>query len=113
MVLIEIVSCLVPIRSVAHFETFGHVVPVGICGERAVSVGYDTLVERIVLSQSFLVEVFVGGDTCLLSPCAVEEAEVVASHDYTVPCLTGFLEVSDVLIANLEVVSNPCQSAVV
>ena len=69
--------------------------------------------KRQVLSQSFLVEVFVGGDTCLLSPCAVEEAEVVASHDYTVPCLTGFLEVSDVLIANLEVVSNPCQSAVV
>ena len=102
MVLIEVVGSLIPLASVAEVERLGRETTA--VGRRI----YKVFHELVVSSQTIIVHILIAVDAVRRERVAV----VVARSD-TVPCLTGLLEVADVLVAQLEVAAYPCQSTIV
>ena len=102
MVLIEVVGSLIPLASVAEVERLGRETTA--VGRRVNKVFH----ELVVSSQTIIVHILIAIDAIRR-----ERVAVVVARSNTVPCLTGLLEVADVLVAQLEVAAYPCQSAVV
>ena len=102
MVLIEVVGSLIPLASVAEVERLGRETTA--VGRRI----YKVFHERVVSSQTIIIHILIAVDTIRR-----ERVAFIVTRCNTVPCLTGLLEVADVLVAQLEVAAYPCQSAVV
>ena len=113
MVLPEVVGGLVPVRTVGHLVARRDIVSVGVLGEVALVVVGQVFVEGVKLTQPGVVHIFIGLDTRLSAVGAVHQREVVVTGRHAVPGLARLLEVADVLIADLEVVAQPRQTAVV
>ena len=113
VVLPEVVGGLRPVRAVAHRVTLGQVVAVGVTCKVTVGIVGQLLVERVVAAQSHLVEVFISLDAGIGAIGAVHQREIVVAGSHTVPRLSGLLEVTDVFVAQLEVVAHPRQSTIV
>ena len=109
----EVVGGLVPIRAVVHLIAFGQVVAVGVARKIAIGIIGELLVERVVAAQTYLVHVFIGLDAGVGTVDAVHDRQVVVTGGNTIPGLSSLLEVTDILIAQLEVVAHPGQSTVV
>ena len=101
VVLIEVISSLVPLASVAQSIRSDGII--------ALVVANHIACQHIKLIQTCLIHIFIGADAILKEG----EVRVVISAQHTVPSLTGLLEVADVLVAYLEVIAQPGQSAIV
>ena len=113
VVLIEVVRCLLPVGTVRHLVAVGLVVAVGILDKLSVLVRHEIFVQGVVFAQAVLVHVLVGADARARSPRSVHEAEVVVACRHSAPGLSRLLEVADVLVAHLELLVQPGQSAIV
>lgn len=113
VVLPEVVGGAVPEGAVVHLVALGHVMAVLVLDEVAVLVGDEVFVERVELSQTHLIHIGVGLDACVLTIGAVHKAEVVVASRHAVPGLAGHLEITDVLVAEDEVLAHPGEAAVV
>ena len=113
VVLPEVIRGLVPITAVSHLVTGRDIVAVGVLGEVAVGIVGQILIERVILAQPCLIHILIGLDTRLGTVCAVHQREVVITCRHTIPGLSRLLEVTDVLIADLEVIPHPSQSTII
>ena len=104
MVLPEIVGGAVPECSVIQLVTTGDIMAVFVFHEVAFIVINEVFVKRVESPQAHVPHVGVGFDARMVAEGAVHEAEVVVACHDAVPCLTGRLEVADVLVAQLEVI---------
>ena len=101
VVLIEVISSLVPFASVAQGIRSDGII--------ALAVANHIACQHVKLIQTCLIHIFISADAILKEA----EVRVVISAQHTVPSLTGLLEVADVLVAYLEVIAQPGQSAIV
>ena len=113
VILPEVVGGLVPQRAVGHGVALGDVVAVGVFHEVAVGIVGQGFVEGVVFAESDFVKVFIVLDAGLYPVGAIHQTHVVVARRNAVPGLSGLLEVSDILIADGELVVNPSQSAIV
>ena len=113
MVLPEVVSRLVPVAAVGHLVALRHVVAVGILGEVSVSIVDERLVEGVILAKTYIIHIFIGLDTRFDAIGTVHQTHIIIACRHSVPGLSCPLEVADILIANLEVVAQKGQTAVV
>ena len=102
VVLIEVISSLVPFASVAQDIRSDGII--------ALVVANHIACQHVKLIQtSLIIHIFISADSILKEA----EVRVVISTQHTAPSLTGLLEVADVLVAYLEVIAQPGQSAIV
>ena len=101
VVLIEVISSLVPFASVAQGIRSDGII--------ALAVTNHIACQHVKLIQTCLIHIFISADAIIKEG----EVRVVISAQHTIPSLTGLLEVADVLVAYLEVVAQPGQSAIV
>ena len=114
VVLPEVIGDLVPVGTVNHRVALRDIVAIGIPDEVTVSIISQILIERVVLAQPHVPQILVGLDACLDAIGAVHQTHIVVACCDTVPGLTRTLEVSDVLIAEHEIVGcQPGESSVV
>ena len=81
--------------------------------EGSVSIGLQVFIELVELPQTSLVHVFIGHDTCLSTVGTIHQTQVITTRNDTIPCLSSLLEVANVLIADAEVIAQPCQTTIV
>ena len=113
MVLPEVVCRLIPIGAVIHLIAGGDIVAIGILGKIAVCIIGQILIERVILTESNLVHILIGLDTCVYAISAIHQTHIVVASRHAIPSLTCLLEVTDVLITDLEVVTQPSQTTVI
>ena len=103
VVLVEVVSGLVPLLAVAHEVRLHGVV----AGSPCVSIVNHVLNEGVDTSQASVPQILVRIDV------GEHVVGVIVACEHAVPCLSCLLEVADVLVTDLEVVAQPCQTAIV
>ena len=108
MVLPEVIGGLWPVAAVVHLIAGCRIVAISIF-----FVASQVFVKRIVFAQTCIPHILVGLDASVATISAVHQTHIVVAGSYTVPSLTGFFKVSDILIAYLELIANPGESAVV
>ena len=113
VVLPEIVGGLVPAVAVVHLVALSQIIAAGIACEIAFVIIGKVLIEAVVAAQSHVIHVFVGLDAGRYAIYSVHQTEVVVACGDSVPCLSGLLEVADILVSDGEIVVHPCQSAIV
>ena len=101
MVLVEVIGSLVPTTTITH--------GVREHGVAALAISAQAGSQDVELAEASLIHILVSADAIIHQG----EVGVVVATEYTAPCLTGLLEVADVLVADLEVVGKPSQTAIV
>ena len=93
VVLIEIIRSFLPFVAVSE--------GIWLDGIIALSIAHQIASQDIEFPQSSLVHILVCADS-IIHQC---EVGIVVASQHAIPCLSGLLEVADVLIADLEVIS--------
>ena len=104
MILPEVVDGLFPEGAVSHLIASRDIVAVGILGEVSFRIVGQVLIERVKLAQTNVPHILVGLDACIDAIGTIHQTHIIVACGDTIPGLSCTLEVTDVLIAEHEII---------